>query len=48
MDPKLSILFMLIASIIALSHFGEDNLGRMRRQLVDRRWREFLPPRRRS
>ena len=48
MDPKLAILFMLVATIIALSHLGEENLGRMRRQLVDRRWRELLALRRRS
>jgi hypothetical protein len=48
MDPKLTILFMLIGAIIVLSHLTEENLGRMRRQLVDRRWREFVPLRRRS
>jgi hypothetical protein len=48
MDSKLTILFMLVASIIVLSHLGEENLGRMRRQLVDRRWRELLPLRRQS
>ena len=48
MDPKLTILFMLVATIIVLSNLGEENLGRMRRQLVDRRWRELLPMRRRS
>ena len=48
MDPKLTILFLLIGAIIVLSHLTEENLGRMRRQLVDRRWREFVPLRRRS
>jgi hypothetical protein len=48
MDPKLTILFMMIATIIMLSHLGEENLGRMRRQLGDRRWRELLPLLRRS
>ena len=48
MDPKLTILFMLIGAVIALSHLTEENLGRVRRQIVDRRWREFVPLRRRS
>jgi hypothetical protein len=48
MDPKLTILFMLIAAVIGLSHLSDENLGRMRRQLVGRRWREFVPLRRRS
>ena len=48
MDPKLTILFVLIACVIGLSHLNEENLDRMRRQLVDRRWREFVPLRRKS
>ena len=48
MDPKLTILFLLISSVIGLSHLNDENLGRMRRQLVDRCWREWLPLRRRS
>jgi hypothetical protein len=48
MDPKLTILFMLIGAIIVLSHLTEENLGRMRRQLVDRRWRKMMPLRRKS
>ena len=48
MDPKLTILFVLISSIIGLSHLNDDNLARMRRQLVIRRWREFVPGRRKS
>lgn len=47
MDPKLAILFVLIACVIALSHLTEETLGRMRRQLVSRNWREFVPSRRR-
>lgn len=47
MDPKLTILFVLIACVIALSHLSEENLGRMRRQFVNRNWREFVPSRRR-
>jgi hypothetical protein len=33
MDPKLTILFMLIASIIGLSHISEASIGRMWRML---------------
>jgi hypothetical protein len=43
MDPKLTILFMLIGAVIVLSHLTEENLGRMRRHLADRQWREFVP-----
>jgi hypothetical protein len=48
MDPKLAILFMLIGAVIVLSHLSDENLGRMRRQFVNRSWREFVPLRRRS
>jgi hypothetical protein len=48
MDPKLAILFVLIGAVIGLSHLTDENLGRMRRQLVRRNWREFVPLRRRS
>jgi hypothetical protein len=48
MDPKLAILFLLFSSIIGLSHLDEDILARLRRQLIDRRWREFVPLRRKS
>ena len=47
MDPKLTVLFVLIACVIGMSHLTEENLGRMRRQLVNRSWREFVPSRRR-
>ena len=48
MDLKLTILFVLIGAVITLSHLTEENLGRMRRQFVDRRWRKIMPLRRRS
>ena len=48
MDPKLTILFLLISSIIGLSHLDDESLARMRRQLVDRRWRDLVPGRRKS
>jgi hypothetical protein len=46
MDPKLTLLFLLIGTVVGLSHLSEENLIRMRRQLVDRRWREFVRIRR--
>jgi hypothetical protein len=48
MDPKITILFVLIGCIIALSHLGDGTFGRMRRQLANRRWRELVPGRRRA
>ena len=48
MDPKLTILFLLIGAVIVLSHLSDENLGRMRRQLVSRSWREFVPLKRRT
>jgi hypothetical protein len=47
MDPKLTILIMLIGAVIVLSYLTEENLGRMRRQFVDRRWRKIVLLRRR-
>ena len=46
MDPKLTLLFLLIGTVVGLSHLSDDSLGRMRRQLIDRRWREFVRRRR--
>ena len=48
MDPKLTILIILIGAVIVLSHLTEENLGRMRRQFIHRRWRKMVPLRRRS
>jgi len=47
MEPKIALLFLLIASVIGLSHMGDESVGRMRRQLSEKRWRGFLPRRRR-
>ncbi len=44
MDPKLTMLFMLIGTVVVLSHLTDENLTRMRRQLVNRRWRNFVRP----
>jgi hypothetical protein len=46
MDPKLTLLFLLIGTVVGLSHLSEKNLTRMRRQLVARRWRQFVRIRR--
>ncbi|HWE77834.1 MAG TPA: hypothetical protein VG270_04845 [Pseudolabrys sp.] len=43
MGPKLTILFVLIGTIIALSHAGQGSFDRMRRARVARRWRQFVP-----
>jgi len=42
MDPKLTMLFVLIGAVVVLSHLTDDNLTRVRRQLLDRRWRNFV------
>lgn len=47
MDPKITILFVLIAAVIGLSYLTDENLRRMRRQLAGSRWRAFVPLRRR-
>jgi hypothetical protein len=48
MDPKLTILFLLISSVIGLSHLTDESLERLRRQFAGWRWREFMPGRRKS
>lgn len=48
MDPKITILFVLIAAIIGLSYLSDANLARMRRQMLARRWRMLMPVRRRT
>jgi hypothetical protein len=48
MDPKLTILFVLISSVIGLSHLNDEKLARLRRQHIIRRWREIMPRRRKA
>jgi hypothetical protein len=48
MDPKLTLLFLLIGAIIGLSHLSDERLTRIRRPLLSRRWREYVPRRRKS
>jgi hypothetical protein len=45
---KLTMLFLLIGTIIGLSHLNEENLTRLRRQIVRRSWRGIVPGRRKS
>jgi hypothetical protein len=39
MDPKLTMLFLLIGTIIGLSHYGDENVAERKRQLDGRSWR---------
>jgi len=47
MDAKIALLFLLIASVIGLSHLNEENISRVRRHLAALPWREIMPGRRR-
>ena len=42
MEPKLAILFVLMACIIGLSHTTDASFGRMRRLLQTRRLRAMI------
>lgn len=46
MDPKLTILFMLIGAIITMSHLADGTFGRVRRQISIRGLRDMVPGRR--
>src|SRR5262245_4882822 len=46
MDPKITLLFMLIGSVIGLSRLNDTSLDRVRRQFAGRQWREFMTKRR--
>jgi hypothetical protein len=48
MDPKITILFLLIGAIIALASLTDGNLERLWRQFAERGWRGFVPTRRRT
>ena len=43
MDPKLTMLFVLFGSIIALSNLRMDHLARLKDGLSLRRWRKSNP-----
>lgn len=42
MDAKLTLLFLLMGIVIGLSHLGDKDIPRMRRALINRRWRDLL------
>lgn len=48
MEPKLAILFVLMACIIGLSHTADASFGRMRRRLSTQRLRAMMPGRRKA
>ena len=48
MDPKLTILFLLIGALLRFRNLSDEKLARVRRQLAARRWREFVPGRRKD
>lgn len=41
MDVKLTIVFLFLSAIIALSYLDDDNISRMRHQLLQWRRRNF-------
>lgn len=42
MDPKLTLLVLLIGAIVGLSHLGRDGAARFRAGFVRRSWRAIL------
>ena len=46
MDPKLTVLFLLIGTIIGLSHLNCEKLSKMKRRFDGQRWRGMMPRRR--
>jgi hypothetical protein len=43
MDPKLVMLFLLIGTIIGLSHLSRENLTKMKRKFDSQHWRVVAP-----
>ena len=41
MDPKLTLLFLLIGAVVGFSHLGDETLRQSWRALFSRRWRKF-------
>ena len=41
MDIKLALLFLIISAIIALSYLDDENISRMKAQMIRFRRREF-------
>jgi len=42
MDPKLTLLVVLIGTIVALSNVNREGVDQLRRSLVGRHWRRIL------
>ena len=42
MDPKLTVLFLLIGTIIGLSHLNYENLTKMKRGFDGQRWCDIV------
>jgi hypothetical protein len=42
MDPKLTLLVMLIGAIVTLSNVNREGVEQLRRSLARRRWRQIL------
>jgi hypothetical protein len=42
MDPKLTLLVVLIGAIVALSNVNSEGVAQMRRSFVSRGWRRIL------
>jgi hypothetical protein len=43
MDPKLVILFLLVGTIIGLSHVSAETLANLEREKHRKRWRNISP-----
>jgi hypothetical protein len=43
MDPKLTVLFLLIGTIIGLSRLNYEDLTKMKRGFDGQRWRDIVP-----
>jgi len=42
MDPKLTLLVVLIGAIVTLSNVKREGVEQLRRAIVGRRWRQIL------
>jgi hypothetical protein len=43
MDPKLTMLFLLIGAIIGFSHLTRENLAKMKSGFASQRWLGIVP-----
>lgn len=48
MDPKLTVLFLLIGTIIGLSHLNYEDQTKIKRIFDERCWRDIVPRWRKS